>query len=189
MEPNNNLGPSDQSASGRQGEANEFSGSASAPNSGFDFSGSEGAQESQATQGTPASTNASQGFRDRARSAIGSAGDRLGDVGSTIRDRAGTAKNRLADVLESGAQRLRPNQSGDLAGATGDGTATIAADNRMAQVSDRVAGGMQATADWLREAELADLKTGIERQVKEHPGRTLVIAVGLGYLLGRAFRS
>jgi hypothetical protein len=25
--------------------------------------------------------------------------------------------------------------------------------------------------------------------VKEHPGRTLLIAVGLGYLLGKAFRK
>jgi hypothetical protein len=59
----------------------------------------------------------------------------------------------------------------------------------VAQVSDKVAGGMQATADWLREADLDGLKTGIENQVKEHPGRTLLIAAGLGYLIGRAFRK
>jgi hypothetical protein len=29
---------------------------------------------------------------------------------------------------------------------------------------------------------------GVERQVKEHPGRTLLVALGLGYLLGRAVR-
>jgi hypothetical protein len=29
---------------------------------------------------------------------------------------------------------------------------------------------------------------GIEQQVKEHPGRTLLIAAGLGYLLGKALR-
>ena len=53
----------------------------------------------------------------------------------------------------------------------------------------QVAGGMQATADWLREADLDTMRAGVERQVKEHPGRTLLIAVGLGYLLGKAFRK
>jgi len=48
---------------------------------------------------------------------------------------------------------------------------------------------MQATADWLRDADLDSLRTGVERQVKEHPGRTLLFAVGLGYLLGKAFRK
>jgi len=48
---------------------------------------------------------------------------------------------------------------------------------------------MQSSADWLRDADLDGLKTGIERQVKEHPGRTLLIAVGIGYLLGKALRK
>jgi hypothetical protein len=30
---------------------------------------------------------------------------------------------------------------------------------------------------------------GLERQVKENPGRTLLIAGAIGYLLGRAFKG
>ena len=48
---------------------------------------------------------------------------------------------------------------------------------------------MQSTADWLRDADLDGMREGVERQVKEHPGRSLLIAVGLGYLLGKAFRK
>jgi len=62
-------------------------------------------------------------------------------------------------------------------------------DGRTAQVTDRVASGMDATAGWLRDADLEGLRTGIETQVKEHPGRTLLIAAGLGYLLGKALRK
>jgi hypothetical protein len=58
----------------------------------------------------------------------------------------------------------------------------------MAQMSGQVAGGMEKTADWLRDADLDGLRMGIEQQVKEHPGRTLLIAAGLGYLLGKALR-
>ena len=110
-----------------------------------------------------------------------------------VRERAGTAKDKLANALESGAERLRDRTGGGaavaLAGAGAAGSTAIEADGRVAQVSDKVAGGMEATAEWLREADIDGIKLGIERQVKEHPGRTLLIAAGLGYLIGRAFRG
>jgi len=56
----------------------------------------------------------------------------------------------------------------------------------MANVQDSVARGMNKSADWLRNG---DLKADIERQVRENPGRTLLIALGLGYVLGKAFRN
>ena len=169
-----------------QADANEFSGSAPAQ-----------PQTSQpefgATASEPFATRQPQGFRERAKNAIGTAGDKLADVGSTTREKVGVAKDKLADALQSGAERLRERGRGTggaaLAGATTDGSTAIQSDSKVAQVSDKVAGGMQASADWLREADLDGLKTGIENQVKEHPGRTLLIAAGLGYLVGRAFRN
>jgi hypothetical protein len=172
-----------------QDDANEFSGSGSTPQ------GADG-PINQASQfdytGTGASDQA-PGIRDRAKSAFGTAGDKLADVGSGAREKVGAAKDKLANALESGAERLRERTQGAgsgaaLAGATADGT-TAVGDGRVAQVSDRVAGGMEATADWLRQADIDGLKAGIETQVKEHPGRTLLIALGLGYLVGRAFKN
>ena len=115
----------------------------------------------------------------------------LAGVGSSVRDRAGNFKHTIADALESSAERLRrqANGGGQLAGATAGGAAdTIADDSRIAQTSNQLAGGLQGAADWIRDADLDGLKTGIERQVKEHPGRSLAIAIGVGYLLGKAFR-
>jgi hypothetical protein len=145
------------------------------------------------SQGTSADLgDASHGIGDRARDIAGTARDKLADVGSTVRDRAGSMKDSLADAIDSGADKLR-NRGGNmggvaLAGETGASSVAMS-DGRMAQVTDRVAGGMNATASWLREADLNDLKQSIETQVKEHPGRTLLIAVGVGYLLGKALRK
>jgi hypothetical protein len=47
---------------------------------------------------------------------------------------------------------------------------------------------MQSSAEWLRDADMDKLKQGVEQQVKEHPARTLLVALGAGYLLGKAFR-
>lgn len=143
--------------------------------------------------GGGAADSQSGGLADRARDIAGNAQEKLADVGSTVRERAGHLKDSLADALDTGADRLRArtngtDSDGQLAGA-GGGSIAMADDGRVAQVTQRVAGGMEATADWLRDADLDNLKIGIERQVKEHPGRSLLIAAGLGYLLGKAFRK
>ncbi|MFN2565713.1 MAG: hypothetical protein ABR499_12010 [Gemmatimonadaceae bacterium] len=131
------------------------------------------------------------GIADRAKNVAGQAQERLSDVGSTVRDRAGNVKNTLADALEAGAERLRSRGGQQqLAGTTGsvEGSTSIDGGGRVAEIGNRVAGGLQTSADWLREADLDGLRQGVERQVRENPGRTLLIAVGLGYLLGKAFR-
>jgi ElaB/YqjD/DUF883 family membrane-anchored ribosome-binding protein len=139
-------------------------------------------------------SNTDQSFTDRARDMAGSAQGKLADIGSTVRDRAGTMKDSLADALETGADKLRQrgaqagDQGGNLAGATSAGSVAMG-DGRVSQVTDRVATGMDKTADWLRDADLEGLRTSVETQVKEHPGRTLLIAAGLGYLLGKALRK
>jgi len=162
--------------------------------SGAGFGGTSGQGSQAGSQGGVADASFSRdtssdasGMTDRARSA-------LSDAGSTVRDRAGSLKNSLADALESGAERLRHQGAGggQMAGAaaTGDSAGMVAdQSNRMTDVSNQVAGGLQGAADWLRDADLDGLKSGLERQVKEHPGRTLAVAVGLGYLLGKAIRK
>jgi len=143
------------------------------------------------SQANTAPSDGAQGMTDRARDIAGTAQEKLADVGSTVRDRAGNLKNSVADALDSGAEKLRSRGSSSASTqlATTAGTTTaVATDDRVAQVSNRVADGMGATADWLRDADLDGLRTGIEQQVKDHPGRTLLIAAGLGYLLGKAFK-
>jgi len=138
--------------------------------------------------------SASGGFGDRARELAGSTKDRLADVGATARERATQLRGTLADALESSADKLRQRAGapasgdGQLSGATSGGGVAVAHETKMTNAASRVAGGMDATAEWIRDIDIDGLKVGIERQVKEHPGRTLLIAVGLGYLIGKAFR-
>ena len=136
--------------------------------------------------------NTDSSFSSETNSKIGEAGSNLADVGSSVRDRAGNFKDTIADALESSAEKLRRQGSGggQIAGAsaTGGSEGMIADDSRIAQTSNQLAGGLQGAADWIRDADLDGLKSGIEKQVKEHPGRSLAIAIGVGYLLGKALR-
>ena len=173
-------------STGGYGNSGDLTGSAGY---GGGTSGSTSAGVGASSVGGSSSTDAGGGIADRARDIAGNAKDKLADVGSSVRQGAGTAKDKLADALSSGADKLRQRGGrGQLSGSTGTADVTVSGEG-VSQVADRVAGGMQATADWLRDADLDGMRVGVERQVKEHPGRTLLIAVGLGYLLGKAYRK
>ena len=117
----------------------------------------------------------------------GGVSGRVKSVASTVKQKASTIPAMLADGLEAGAQALRQNKP--VASTGPDGTSVaVSGDSSIAAVTDTLASGMQSSADWLRDADIEKLKTGVETQVKEHPARSLLIALGAGYLIGKALR-
>jgi len=131
-------------------------------------------------------------FADKAKDGLNDAKEKAKSGLSGAKDKATELKATLADKLEAGAEKLRSQQTGTgaYAGATSSGSTGVAAENgQLGQLTDKLASGMQGTADFLRNADLDQMKSGIEKQVKENPGRSLLIAAGLGYLLGKAFRK
>jgi len=118
----------------------------------------------------------------------GQAKEKVQEKYGQVKDKARELQSSLADRLDAGADKLRQrNQNATLAGATSTGgSAGVVSEERVANVQDSVARGMNKSADWLRNG---DMKADIEKQVRENPGRTLLIALGVGYVLGKAFRS
>lgn len=111
---------------------------------------------------------------------------RAKSVASTVKQKASNIPSLLADGLEAGAQALRQNKLGLT--TTDGSTVSASSDSSITAVTDTLATGMQSSADWLRDADLEKLKTGVEKQVKEHPARSLLVALGAGYLIGKALR-
>ena len=147
------------------------SGSGSSGSSGMGASGATGSDSSD----NVGSTSSGSGITDRLKS-----------VGSSVKDKASGLPSMLADGLEAGARALKQRQP---AAAGNDGSSvSIQNDSSIAAVTDTLASGMQSSADWLRDADFDQLKTNVEKQVKEHPARSLIIALGAGYLIGKALR-
>ena len=202
--PNDNLNSqSGSSSTGAGPESGYESGSSSASTSGG-YGGSAGlsntGSEGYGASGSDASTFGSTGsfgggtdtFADKAKDSLSDAKDKAKSGLAGAKDKATELKATLADKLEAGANKLRSQQTstGAYAGATDAGSTGIAAENgQLGQLTDKLATGMQGTADFIRNADLDQMKSGIEKQVKENPGRSLLIAAGLGYLLGKAFRK
>jgi hypothetical protein len=172
-----------------------FGGSTDTPNVGgssgqSDTTGAGSTGFASGAQRADTSFSGAPGSMGAAASTETAPGGKLGKAKEKIGERAGELKSSLADKLEQGAEKLRQRAHGgaQYAGATADASVSVAEDDKIAKVADKVAGGMQTTANWVRNADLESVKGDVERQVKEHPARSLLVAVGLGYLLGKAFR-
>lgn len=113
-------------------------------------------------------------------------GNRVKRVASSVKDRASGIPAMLADGLQAGAEALRHRRPSTE--TTAGGSVAIANDPTIAAVTDTLASGMQSSADWLRDADIDKLKEGVEKQVKEHPARSLLVALGAGYLIGKVLR-
>lgn len=113
--------------------------------------------------------------------------NRVKSVASTVKEKASGIPSLLADGLEAGAQALRQHRP-SVSGTSGSTSVVATEDSSIVAVTDTLASGMQSSAEWLRDADFDKLKTGVEQQVKEHPTRSLLVALGAGYLIGKALR-
>ena len=191
--PNDNL--NSQSGSSSTGAGPE-SGYEAAGSSASTSGGYGGTSDSSSFGSAPSATGNFSGsadsFADKAKDSLSDAKEKAKSGLAGAKDKATELKATLADKLEAGAEKLRAKQTGaeSYAGATGSGSTSITAESgQLGQLSDKLATGMQGTADFLRNTDLDQMKSGIEKQVKENPGRSLLVAAGIGYLLGKAFRK
>ena len=114
--------------------------------------------------------------------------------GSSASSSAGSAGGSTTDREVSPGIGVADTDTADASGISGSSTTTAdgklaAAKAKIGQAKEKVVDRMHATADWIKERDVEQLKGTIEQQVRDHPGRTLLIAAGLGYLIGRAFRG
>jgi hypothetical protein len=112
---------------------------------------------------------------------------RVRSVASSVKQKASGIPALLADGLQAGAQALRHRSVSSDAAVAGSSVA-VTSDPNIAAVTDTLASGMESSAEWIRDADLDKLKQGVEKQVKEHPARSLLVALGAGYLIGKALR-
>jgi hypothetical protein len=120
----------------------------------------------------------------------GGVSGRVKSMATSVKQKASTIPALLADGLEAGAEKLRQQRLSTSveSAATPGSSVTVANDSSITAVTETLASGMQSSAEWLRDADLDKLKSGVEKQVKEHPARSLLVALGAGYLIGKALR-
>lgn len=178
----NPMGESPDSVSGSQREASGAAGN----NLDADLSDTTGDRSASAfsntsgTMGRESLGGGSSRLERRADEAKDSAKEKL----NVTKEKAFQLKATLADKLEQGAGKLREKASTTQATEMG-----AEADAKARKTSEKVAAGMENTAGWLRSTDVDSMKSGLESQVRSNPGRTLLVALGVGYVVGRLIRG
>ena len=87
----------------------------------------------------------------------------------------------VADQLEAAAERLD-----ELAGERlADGEGPL---GRAGEVARGVAERMDSMAEYLRSNEVDDVRRDVQRQVREKPLQSILVAVAAGWLVGKVLR-
>jgi ElaB/YqjD/DUF883 family membrane-anchored ribosome-binding protein len=84
-----------------------------------------------------------------------------------------TIKDKVADGLKSAAGSLR--QKGPQTGA-------------MSDYAGQASGWLDNAGNYIRDMDVSQVKTDIQRQMRANPGRALLIAGAAGLIVGALFR-
>ncbi|CAN5642603.1 hypothetical protein BH23GEM3_BH23GEM3_18500 [soil metagenome] len=110
----------------------------------------------------------------------------IGDKADEFREQAETRANRAidqtADRLEGAARKLHETADRQMSGAAGGVRA------KAGRWVHDVADTGESAASYLRDTDVADLRQGLQRQVREQPLQTLLIGVAAGWVLGKIIR-
>jgi hypothetical protein len=95
-----------------------------------------------------------------------------------LRQRAAEAidakRDAVANKIESAAFSLRERAE------------TMPGGERLAGAADSAAGAMQSAADYVRDHDVEEMLSDIQRTVKRHPGAALLTAAAVGFVIARA---
>jgi ElaB/YqjD/DUF883 family membrane-anchored ribosome-binding protein len=112
---------------------------------------------------------------------------------STIADKAYRAKDKVATQGRRAVEKVeasrRPTADALERAASGLHDSADRTSQKAAGVAHRAAEKLQATADYVRENDLRAMADDVVSVVNRYPRESVAVAVAVGFLVGRAFRS
>ena len=99
--------------------------------------------------------------------------DKAQDIGQQAVDRADDATTTVGEKMTDVAQTIR-----DKAPMSGP----------VANAADTAANTLERAGSYLQEQDLADMRSDLEGIIRRHPIESLLVGLGVGYLLARSTR-
>ena len=99
--------------------------------------------------------------------------DQAQKVGAQVADKADAATTTVGEKITDVAQTIR-----DKAPTSGP----------VADAADTAAETLERAGTYLREQDLSDIRADLEGLIRRHPVESLLIGLGVGYLLARSMR-
>ena len=115
--------------------------------------------------------------KDRAAGLASKLKDKASQVTSTVSDTVGRQRDNVAGGLDRVASTIH-EKAGSLPGG-----------QKAADAAHTLADGMESTASYLREHDLKDMGNSLTGICRKYPVQSMVAAVAVGVLVGRALRK
>jgi len=117
--------------------------------------------------------DAAENVRDRVEDVASDVRDRAQQVGSQVADRADAATSTVGEKMSDVAQTIR-----EKAPTSGP----------VADAADTAAHTLERAGTYLQQQDLNDMRADLEGIIRRHPIESLLVGLGVGYLLARSMR-
>ncbi len=122
-------------------------------------------------------SDTAQSVKNKVTDAATTAKQKMSDAGRQATDRIDEKRGPAADALESAASTIH-EKAEDLPGG-----------ETVKSVAHSAAEKLESTAGYIREHDVKAMFSDVEEIVRRNPGPSLLVAVAVGFLIGRAFRE
>jgi len=125
---------------------------------------------------------------DPASNAFTAAGERVADAASQVKDKVG-------DFGRTAAERIDKNRDSAASGIQSaavtlhEKAESLPGGEKVTSLAHATADKLSSTADYVRDHNVNQMMTDVETLVKNNPGRSLLAAAVVGFLVCRAFSS
>ena len=113
-------------------------------------------------------------LKDKVTDAAGKVKDKTEEFGRSVQHKIDEQRTTTADNLHSAASSIHESAE------TGS--------QKVRELAHGAADTLDATAGYIRDHDVQAMLGDVENVVRRFPGRSLLIAAGVGFLLGRAMR-
>lgn len=129
--------------------------------------------EDTAQKATEKVTHAAEDAKAKASEAIDTARQRTAEIGANASDKATDVMNAAGDRMSTLAQTVREKAP---------------AEGRAGEVAATAAETLERSGRYLREADPNTVRMDLEQMIRQHPIESMLVGLGVGYLLARSMR-
>ena len=121
--------------------------------------------------------------------------DQPSTVGEKVSDAAEQVTQKVSELGHTAADKIDVNRDAAAGGIEKAASAlhekadSLPGGEKVTSFAHATADKLSSTADYVREHDVKRMMADVETVVKNNPGRSLLVAAVIGYLVGRAFTS
>jgi ElaB/YqjD/DUF883 family membrane-anchored ribosome-binding protein len=122
--------------------------------------------------------------RDKAQDTVESVRDKAQQVAGDVREQA----TRIGDEVASRADAATATVGEKMTDVAGVIRQKAPASGPIADAADTAADTLQRAGTYLQQQDLSDIRADVEGLIRRHPLESLLVGLGVGYLLARSMR-